>query len=337
MAIFTVRSLIKSLKMANMPAYVCYLDATAAFDRVCHRKLVMKLLEAKVPSIIVNIIIFWLDSQSFRVKWGSTESQPFVVRRGVRQGGILSSYFFVFYTNLLSLQLTAANMGCRIAGVIVNHVCYADDICIISNSIYGLRKLLQICIDFAHSHNLEFNAEKTVLQCYLTPELSHLLPEIVVPFGSSLLRHTEYVKYLGYTMQCRFKYNDMTITDEKEISVRCGQLYKRAYMIRSYFLRCSEKVKARLCQAYLSAIYCCSLWKPLSAEFDKIRVAYNNAIRIVYGESRRSSATATQTANNLRAFEDILETSVDSLKARLHESDNPILVTILCSSTLTYI
>lgn len=55
-------------------------------------------------------------------------SDKFAVRSGVRQGGILSPYFFAVYTDELSTQLTNTKLGCKVANLTMNHVFYADDI-----------------------------------------------------------------------------------------------------------------------------------------------------------------------------------------------------------------
>ena len=45
----------------------------------------------------------------------------------------------------LSVKLNAYNIGGDIGGVLVNHLCYADGICLISLSSAGMQQLLNIC------------------------------------------------------------------------------------------------------------------------------------------------------------------------------------------------
>jgi len=47
-------------------------------------------------------------------------------------------------------------------------------------------------------------------------------------------------------MQSGKRYRDVTISDEKEISKRCGELYKRAYMLRSWFSKVPHKSKTTM-------------------------------------------------------------------------------------------
>ena len=74
---------------------------------------------------------------------------PYVlaVTNGVRQGGVLSPCLFAVYLDELSIQLGSARVGCTVANMVVNHLMFADDICVFSPSINGLQCLLNICGD----------------------------------------------------------------------------------------------------------------------------------------------------------------------------------------------
>ena len=50
----------------------------------------------------------------------------------VRQGGILSPSLFAVYMDDLSSLLNASRIGCHISDVGINHVFYADDLCLMA-------------------------------------------------------------------------------------------------------------------------------------------------------------------------------------------------------------
>ena len=54
----------------------------------------------------------------------------------------------------LSEKLNASNIGGNIGGKLVNHLCYADDICLISLSSVGMQQLLSMCDTYAKEHDL---------------------------------------------------------------------------------------------------------------------------------------------------------------------------------------
>ena len=86
----------------------------------------------------------------------------FTVSNGVRQGGILSPRLFVVYVDDLSKQLSDAISGCFIGHQCINHVMYADDICLLAPSALGLQKLLEMCYDFSQDNNIIFNSLKSL-------------------------------------------------------------------------------------------------------------------------------------------------------------------------------
>ena len=98
------------------------------------------------------------------VKWGSTLSSKFNVTNGIRQGGVLSPLLFNVYVNELSELMNKSGIGGNIGGAIINHMLYADDVCIASLSSSGLQQLLYIlvCNDYCELHYLTLNAIKSM-------------------------------------------------------------------------------------------------------------------------------------------------------------------------------
>ena len=96
------------------------------------------------------------------VRWGSTLSTAFQVTNGVRKGGILSPMLFNLYINDLTIRLTNSGIGGTLGGKFVNHMIYADDLCIVSLSSSGLHYLLKMCTDHCDFHDIKFNAKKSV-------------------------------------------------------------------------------------------------------------------------------------------------------------------------------
>ena len=81
---------------------------------------------------------------------------------GVRQGGVLSPQLFNVYIDGLSDILNKSTIGGSLGGKRINHLLYADDLCIVSLSSAGLQHLLSICDQYCASHSLTFNVRKSV-------------------------------------------------------------------------------------------------------------------------------------------------------------------------------
>ena len=124
MCVFALKQVIEYYTSRSSPVYICFLDASKAFDRINHWTLFEKLIKRNVPCHIVRIIVYWYCNQTFSVTWGSLISESFSVTNGVRQGGILSPIFFNVYMDDLSVTLKNSKLGCCINGTIINHLMY---------------------------------------------------------------------------------------------------------------------------------------------------------------------------------------------------------------------
>ena len=147
--VFTVKSVIKYYTKQNSTVFTCFLDAAKVFDRVSHWTLFSKMINQNVPLVIIRIIAYWYQMQTMCVKWGKVNSTYFNVLNGVRQDGILSPKLFAIYVDDLSHELSLCKFGCYSDHQYINHVMYADDICLMAPSAIGLQKMLDVCFDFS--------------------------------------------------------------------------------------------------------------------------------------------------------------------------------------------
>ena len=116
----------------------------------------------------------------------------FQVTNGVRQIHIL----FYVYVNELSELLDKSGIGGNLGGTLINHMLYADDICIVSLSSSGLQHLLNICSDYCERHDLTFNVKKSMCMYFSTSINKHCgLP--VIYLGNCECQFVNEVKYLG--------------------------------------------------------------------------------------------------------------------------------------------
>ena len=81
-------------------------------------------------------------------------------------------------------------------------------------------------------------------------------------------------------------------------------LYARANSVLRKFAACSFEVKLRLFQAFCTSFYCAHLWYKFTKHvMSKVRVAYNNVFRLLFGYRRRCSASEMFVYNNIYNFD----------------------------------
>ena len=70
--------------------------------------------------------------------------------------------------NGLSGALSLCKAGCYIDAQCMNHLMYADDICVMAPSAIALQKLLDVCYEYGITNDLIYNSLKSVCR-YLSP------------------------------------------------------------------------------------------------------------------------------------------------------------------------
>ena len=150
-------------------------NALFAFSMYYHvSKKFKKLLIKGVPVILVRILCAWCRCQQLCIQWGKTKSSFFTTSNGVRQGGILSPKLFFVYMDDLSSMLIRNGVGCYIDNVCVNHVFYADDLCLMAPCAIALQELLNIYHSYSIIVDLNFNAKKSFCFAFTPRLLSYL-------------------------------------------------------------------------------------------------------------------------------------------------------------------
>ncbi len=95
-------------------------------------------------------------------KWGNYLSDTFSVSNVIKQMGILSPMLFNIYVDDLSTALNKCNVGCYFNAIVLNHLYYAADMCLLYPSVHGLNELLYIGDKYATYHDIIYNECKNV-------------------------------------------------------------------------------------------------------------------------------------------------------------------------------
>ena len=322
MCVFTLKEIIRYYINHGSLMYVTFLDASQAFDRVNHTVLLRKLFSAGVPMYLLRLIAFWYCNQFYHVRWGNALSVGFTVSNGVRQGGVLSPLLFNFYMNELSVTLNSAPIGCCFADVVINHLMYADDLVVFAPSAKGLQTLLDLCVKFGEDNDILFNRSKSKLMLFDTIKCGNHANILV---NGNALDYVSNFKYLGHII-------DNKLNDELDMKSKERMMYGRSNMLIRKFYFCSASVKHKLFSAYCSNIYLFTLWAQYRrAAGRSIKVAYNNAFRIIMGFNMRCSASGMFAVSGVLNFSAMYRRHVFSFKCRLESSFNSIIMCLIGS------
>ena len=331
LCIHILKEVINYYRTHNSSVFVCFLDATKAFDRVNHWTLFKKLIDRGIPRYVIRILLFWYRTQTFFVQWGGARSQLFNVKNGVRQGSVLSPLLFNVYMDELSIRLKSSNKGCNIGGQVINHLMYADDLSLVCPSIKGLRDLVSICESYGIEHDIVYHKVKSKCM-YFIPRKSVLKLENLplVKLGNNNLQVVHHFVYLGYDLNDNF-------LDDDAIKQQTKSFYVRANTILRKFSYCSAHVRMCLFRSFCTNMYCSSIWSSYTKKkMNSLRVAYNNAFRITMGYTRDCSASAMFVCNNIPTFEALRRKSMYNFYERVKNSANVLIITVFNSDALFY-
>ena len=271
-------------------AYVLFLDASKAFDRVKHDKLVECLLKKNICPLIVRIIFNMYTLSTVAVKWNGKPSTRFSFSNGVKQGGILSPYLFSIYLEPLIDELRDSGFGCHVGQRATNVLAYADDLALLAPTITSLKLLIKICEKFSKEFSLNFNESKSVLvgfTCNMNPNIH----EINVQMNGQKIQVQNQEKYLGFNIRNKGNLYDLKkiITDMKV----------RTNTILNTFRCLDSTAKVNIFNAQCLYLYGCSLWNLEDPTIRNLETTWRKCSRLILNISPR-------THNNL--ISDLMET-----------------------------
>ena len=144
-AIFTMRIITEKCLEKGKYLYVCFIDYAKAFDRVQHQK-AFECLRSKDLRVITNL--YWNQRACIR---NNNEVSDFAeIKRGVRQGCMMSPSLFNLYTECIFKSIEGMP-GISISGNIVNNLRYEDDTVLIADNEQDLQNI----VDTIHRQSKE--------------------------------------------------------------------------------------------------------------------------------------------------------------------------------------
>ena len=111
------------------------------------------------------------------------------------RGSITSPHLFAVYVDDLSSSLIDSSHGCRINDVAINHLFYADDLCLMAPSPAVLQVLINICSQFSEDKDLTFNPNKSM--CMVMKPRKYKLSCPSVYIDTTEISYVDTAKYLG--------------------------------------------------------------------------------------------------------------------------------------------
>ena len=193
-AIFTLSMLMERCIEVQKDLFIGFIDYSKAFDKVRHDELFNILegldIDGKDLRIIRNL--YWNQNATVRIEGEFSEYKQ--IKRGVRQGCVLSPDLFNIYSETI-IRTLGDSPGIKINGENINNIRYADDTALIADSKENLQLLLDKIVTESERMGLYLNVKKTECMVVSKKEIN---PTCNLVSNGETIKQVKTCKYLGY-------------------------------------------------------------------------------------------------------------------------------------------
>ena len=165
-----------------------------AFDRVKHFKMIECLSEIGKDNKDLQIIGKQFCEKSACVRTESGMTPEFKIKKGVRQGCVLSPNLFNLYTEKIFREVEDMK-GVNIGGVNINNLRYTDDTVLLAREPMFLQALLTAVNEKAKPYCMEMNIIKTKS---MVISRKKPVPNISISVEGKPIQQVDRMVYLGY-------------------------------------------------------------------------------------------------------------------------------------------
>ena len=120
-AIYILRTLAERAIEMQKDVYLCFIDYSKAFDRVRHKELIQILMELDIDGKDLRLIRNLYCDQKAAIRIGDEISKYLKIKKGVRQGCVLSHDLFSIYSEKILREIIDLN-GMKINDININNI-----------------------------------------------------------------------------------------------------------------------------------------------------------------------------------------------------------------------
>ena len=187
-----------SLFISKLPIFLLLLDAKSAFEAVVIPYMVRQLYLSGMDGQGVLYMDNRLRSRVTILEFDKTLVGPIYDEKGLEQGGVSSSDCYKLYNNELLNLVQEAKLGVDMgASLVLSGVGQADDTVLLSNDIYKLNHILQLCLSFCQKFNVQLNSSKTKLLQITPIRTSSVIPYNPINIHGKDIKISDEAEHVG--------------------------------------------------------------------------------------------------------------------------------------------
>jgi endonuclease/exonuclease/phosphatase family metal-dependent hydrolase len=158
---YVVQEVINHHCASGSKVYACFLDIKSAFDVIWWDGLLYKMSTIGVKNKLWWLFKNWLMDSSGSVLLNGEISNSFNITRSIKQGGLLSVFYFTVAYFDIHNTVRCGNDGLKYYDIDVGSPTLADDTVLLSNTVAGLQRMINKAFQFSRQWRINFSIEKT--------------------------------------------------------------------------------------------------------------------------------------------------------------------------------
>ena len=201
-ALLVTETIQHSLWSLREPAYLLFLDARSAFDKVLPELLIRNLYTSGMDGNSINYINNRLQNRLTYLDWDRTIMGPIKDELGLEQGGSNSSEYYKLYSNenLISAQKShqGINLGNFLGNpIVISAVGLADDSVLVANKLSKLANILFLTKNYCRKYGVTLSHEKTKLLRITRKEPTELETYNPIAIDNHTIDFSEEAEHVG--------------------------------------------------------------------------------------------------------------------------------------------
>ena len=252
--IYNLRTINERYLEKQKDVYICFIDYEKALDRVNHDKLIGKLKLAGLDGKDIRIIarMYWEHVAVIQTEKGNSEGIK--IRRGTRQGCVLSPYLFNLLTELIFRVIKNYEEGVSIGGRRISNLRYTDDTGITAKSERELQVLANRVNEEGKHFEMKMNIKKTK-----TMVISQKVetPKVNITLDGQPVEQVERFVYLGQLLTENRKCDEEI---RRRIKIARTAFIKMRNVMTNPKLSASARLRFIKCYVWSTLLYGVETW-----------------------------------------------------------------------------
>ena len=161
---YAVKEAIQHMTFQSSKVYGCFLDIQSAYDVVNWNSLLYKMAKIGICDKMWHFFKSWLEGSTSQIQVHGQLSSAFGVTRSIKQGGLLSTlYFILFYHDIHEYVRKGSTQSLIFHGRDIASPTMADDTLLLSSTVNGLQTM--IANAYIYSRRWRFSYSPTKTKC----------------------------------------------------------------------------------------------------------------------------------------------------------------------------